>query len=115
MKQTTIHITNVIGDDFGVETKDGQKVFLLISKAFDNNTKVNLSFLNIKLLTVAFLNTAIGQLYLKYTEEQIRNLLQIIDISESGKISLKRVVETAKLFYKHPDYLKESFETYLNS
>lgn len=110
----TINIVNVIGDEFGVEADDGQKVFELISKAFDNNTKVNLSFLNIKILTTAFLNSAIGQLYSKYTEKQIRDLLNVKDISESGKISLKRVVDTAKLFYNDPDALKQSVKDILN-
>jgi len=110
MESTTINIVNIIGDAYGVEADDGQKVYELIKKSIDGGHKVTLSFLNIEMLTTAFLNTAIGQLYKDYTEEQIKDHLQVTDISESGKVALKRVVETAKLFYKDPDALKRSID-----
>lgn len=110
MENTTINIVNTIGDVYGVEAEDGQKVYELIRKAIDGGHKVILSFLNIEMLTTAFLNTAIGQLYKDYSEEQVKTHLQVTDISESGKVALKRVVDTAKLFYKDPDALKRSID-----
>jgi hypothetical protein len=95
-----ISIANVIGDVYGVEAGEGQKIFELIKKALAEERKVVLSFLNMEILTSAFLNTAIGQLYKDYSEEMIKENLQVENISESGKIILKRVVDTAKLFYK---------------
>jgi hypothetical protein len=97
--QTNINVTNVIGDVYGVEADEGQKVYELIKKAFEKNRKVILSFLNIEILTTAFLNTAIGQLYKDYSEEKIKDSLRVENISDSGKIILKRVIDTAKLFY----------------
>jgi hypothetical protein len=110
MENTTINIVNTIGDVYGVEAEDGQKVYELIRKAIDGGHKVILSFLNIEMLTTAFLNTAIGQLYKDYSEERIKTHLQVTDISDSGKVALKRVVDTAKLFYKDPDALKRSID-----
>jgi len=110
MERTTINIVNTIGDVYGVEAEDGQKVYELIRKAIDAGHGVILSFLNIEMLTTAFLNTAIGQLYKDYSEEQIKAHLQVADISESGKVALKRVVDTAKLFYKDPDALRKSID-----
>ena len=110
MESTTINIVNTIGDVYGVEAEDGQKVYELLKKAIDAGHKVVLSFLNIEMLTTAFLNTAIGQLYRDYSEEQIKQLLQVTDISDSGKVALKRVVETAKLFYSDPDALQRSID-----
>ena len=109
-KNVTINIVNTIGDVYGVEAEDGQKVFLRIVEAFKDGKKVTLSFQNIKILTTAFLNTTVGQLYKDHTEEFIRENLNVSDISESGKVSLKRVVDTAKLFYKDPEALKRSIE-----
>jgi hypothetical protein len=103
MESSTINIVNTIGDVYGVEADDGQKVYEFIKKAFAENRKVVLSFLNIEMLTTAFLNTAVGQLYRDFSEEEIRENFRVANISESGKVILKRVVDTAKLFYKDPD------------
>jgi hypothetical protein len=95
-----INVANIIGDVYGVEAEEGQKVYDLIKKALSEKRKVNLSFMNVEMLTTAFLNTAIGQLYKDFSEEEIKENLRVENISESGKIILKRVVDTAKLFYK---------------
>lgn len=110
MENITINIVNTIGDVYGVEAEDGQKVFDLIFKAFNDKKKVILSFQNIEMLTTAFLNTAVGQLYKDLTEDFIKENLSVSDISESGKVALKRVVDTAKLFYKDPEALKRSID-----
>ena len=110
MENITINIVNTIGDVFGVEAEDGQKVFTLIVKAFADNKKVILSFQNIEMLTTAFLNTAVGQLYKDYSESFIKENLTVSDISASGKVALKRVVDTAKIFYKDPEALKRSID-----
>jgi hypothetical protein len=110
MDNTKINIVNAIGDVFGVEAEDGQKVFELIVKSFKDNKKVDLSFQNIEMQTTAFLNTAIGQLYKDYSETFIKENLKVTNISDSGKVSLKRVVDTAKLYYNDPDALKRSID-----
>lgn len=113
MESTTINIVSTVGDSFCVEADDGQKVFELIKRAFDEKRKVTLSFLNVEMLTTAFLNTAIGQLYRDFTEEKIKENLKVENLSESGKISLKRVVDTAKLFYNDRDALQRSINDIL--
>ncbi|MDR3327034.1 MAG: hypothetical protein LBT04_02705 [Prevotellaceae bacterium] len=36
--------------------------------------------------------------------------LQVTDISDSGKVALKRVVDTAKIFYKDTEALQRSID-----
>lgn len=110
MEEVTISIVNTIGDVYGVEAGDGQKVFELIVKAFTDQKKVMLSFENMEMLTTAFLNTAVGQLYKDFSEDFIKGNLQVSHISDSGKVALKRVVDTAKLYYKDPEALKRSID-----
>lgn len=110
MGNIKVNIVNTIGDVYGVEAEDGQKVFDLIVKAFKDEKTVRLSFQNIEMLTTAFLNTAVGQLYNDFTEGFIKENLSVSDISESGKVALKRVVDTAKLYYKDPEALKRSID-----
>ncbi len=113
MEKTTIHIVNTIGDVFGVEAEDGEKVYHLVLKAFNDKKKVILSFQNIEMLTTAFLNTAVGQLYNTFSEEFIKEHLSVAEISESGKVALKRVVDTAKLYYKDPEAIQRSINEIL--
>ena len=110
MENIKISIVNTIGDVYGIEADDGQKVFDLIVKAFRDDKKVTLSFQNIEMLTTAFLNTAVGQLYGNFSEDFIREHLEVSDISDSGKVALKRVVDTAKLYYKDTEILKKSID-----
>ncbi len=113
METTTIQVLNIIGDEFAVESGDGDRVYNLIKKAFENNEKVILSFQNIEIVTTAFLNTAIGQLYRDHDENFIRQNLSVSKISESGMIALKRVVDTAKLYYTDPEALERSINEIL--
>ncbi|OJV36927.1 MAG: hypothetical protein BGO29_01970 [Bacteroidales bacterium 36-12] len=113
MEPLQIQIVNLIGDVYAVEAEDGQKIFNSITKAFTDKQKVNISFQNIEMLTTAFLNTAVGQLYKDYTEEFIKENLSVSDISDSGIVSLKRVVDTAKLYFKDPEAMQHSINEIL--
>lgn len=114
MDTTTINIVKLIGDVYGVEAEDGQQVYDLIVKAFKKDLQVVLSFQNVELLTTAFLNSAVGQLYGHFSEEEIREKLRVEHLSESGKVALKRVVDTAKMFYKDPEALERSIDSVLD-
>jgi hypothetical protein len=113
METIDISVINVVGDIFCTESNDGQKVFNLIDKALKEGKKVKLSFINVKMLTTAFLNTAIGQLYKDYAEETIKSQLTVEQLPPSGSISLKRVVDTAKLYYKNPEAMEQSIKDIL--
>lgn len=113
MENSTINIVNAVGNSFCVEAEDGQKVFELIKKVLVEERKVTLSFLNVEMLTTAFLNTAIGQLYRDFPEELIKENLKVENLNHSGLVSLKRVVDTAKLYYKDPDAMQRSINDIL--
>ena len=81
---------------------DGQKVYQRLAVVLQKDCRVALSFRNVTTLTAAFLNAAIGQLYGTFSEEQIRSLLKVEDMEPEDRELLKRVVETAKLYFKNP-------------
>jgi len=113
MESSTINIVSVVGNAFCVEAEDGQKVFELIKKVLTEKRKLTLSFMNVEMLTTAFLNTAIGQLYRDFSEEFIREHLNVENLNQSGLVSLKRVVDTAKLYYKDPGAMQRSIDEIL--
>lgn len=104
----TLRINEIVGDEICVSTGDGQKVFEQIATALQNKKKVDLSFLNVETLTSAFLNAAIGQLYGKFSEDQIDSALKVSDITPEDQILLDRVKENAKAYFKDPNYYRKA-------
>ena len=102
MKNTMIALVNTVGNSACVEAEDGQKVFELIKKPLEKGQMVTLSFLNVEMLAADFLTAAIGQLYRDFPVKFIKENVKIEDLSLTGAVSLKRVVDHAKLCYKEP-------------
>lgn len=98
----TVSVYEVVGSPYCVASGDGEKVFERLEAALRRNRNVSLSFRNVSDLTSAFLNAAVGQLYDSYKEEQIRELLSVEDMTPEDMELLKRVVETAKKYFKDP-------------
>jgi hypothetical protein len=113
MGTITISVENVVGDLYCVDSDSGQKVYGLIKKRLLEDGNVELSFQNIEMITTAFLSTAIGQLYNEFSEEFINQKVKVVNISKSGSVSLKHVIETAKLYYKDPEALHKSINEIL--
>ena len=101
-KNLVLSIFEIVGSPLCVASSDGQKVCDRIEAALKEGQNVVLSFHNITTLTSAFLNAAIGQLYGTFSEEEIRSLLNVQDMQQDDIALLKRVVETAKQYFKDP-------------
>ena len=101
-KNIRISLFEVVGSPLCVASGDGQKVYDRLANALKANRSVALSFHNVTTLTSAFLNTAIGQLYGAFSEEQIRSLLNVENMEPDDLVLLKRVVDNAKLYFKDP-------------
>ena len=106
-EEIQISIFEVVGGSLCVASSDGQKVYNRLSAALDANRSVILSFHNVATLTSAFLNAAIGQLYGSFNEDQIRSQLKVVDVEQDDLALLKRVVDTAKLYFKDPQRFDE--------
>lgn len=102
-KETKISVFEVVGSPLCVASDDGQKVHDRLAVALNKGRRVILSFHNISTMTSAFLNAAIGQLYGNFTDEQIRSFLKVENIEPEDAALLKRVVETAKLYFSDPN------------
>ena len=105
-----LSIYEIVGSPLCVASSDGQKVYDRLAAALKEGRGATLSFHNISTLTSAFLNAAIGQLYGKFSEEQIRSLLKVQDMQGDDLALLKRVVETAKLYFKDPQKFEQAVQ-----
>lgn len=106
-------VFEVIGSPLCVASSDGQKLYERLLAALEQNRHVSLSFLNVSTLTSAFLNAAIGQLYGALDEDRIRELLDVDDIEEDDRELLRRVVDTAKLYFEDPERFKDAMREVL--
>jgi hypothetical protein len=97
-----LRIYELVGSSLCVASDDGQKVFEQIALALKDDRQVQLSFLNVESLTSAFLNAAVGQLYGQFPEDQIRRNLSVTDIDDNDLALLKRVIDTAKIYFNSP-------------
>lgn len=107
-KDLTLSILEVVGSPLCVASDDGQKVHDRIAAAMKEGQGVTVSFLNVSSLTSAFLNAAIGQLYGSFSENEIRSKLKVADLEPDDRELLKRVVDTAKEYFKDPERFKRA-------
>ena len=100
MTKPEISLFGVVGSRLCVASSDGQKVYKHLVAAMNKNPPVSLSFRNVSVLTLAFLNTAIGQLYGKFDETTIRELLKVEGIKPDDAALLKHIGSTAKMYFQ---------------
>jgi hypothetical protein len=104
-----LSVFEIVGSPLCVAASDGQKVYDRLKTVLEEERPVTLSFYNISTMTSAFLNAAIGQLYGEFSEHHIRALLTVKDMQPDDLALLKRVVDTAKLYFQDP----QTFESAL--
>ena len=113
MEKETIRliVNDLIGNDTAVSTDDGDVVFQGIKSIFDARKQVVLDFERIQMLTTAFLNAAIGQLYSEYKSDYLNQNLKLENVADEDKILFKKVVERAKEYFLD----KKGFEDSANN
>jgi hypothetical protein len=105
-----LSVFEIVGSPFCVASDDGQRVHDRLAAALRAGYGVRLSFYNVTIVTSAFLNAAIGQLYGEFDEAQIRSLLKVSDIADDDVMLLKRVVETAKHYFSDPQTFTQAIQ-----
>src|SRR5688572_15640767 len=98
--EVELSVYEIVGSNLSIASEDGQKVYDRIEAALKEGRMVALSFRNVTSLTSAFLNAAVGQLYGSFDEDRIRAKLKVQDMQADDRALLKRVVDTAKEYFK---------------
>ncbi len=98
----TLKIYEIVGSSLCVASQDGQKVFDQIRHALTDGKKIRISFQNVESLTSAFLNAAVGQLYGFFDHDLLKESLSVTEMGKDDLALLKRVIETAKQYFKDP-------------
>jgi len=95
-----LKVTDIVGSDLCIASDDGEKIHLRVAEALRKHRNVGLSFDGVGIITSAFLNAAIGQLYGEFEAEVIRAHLVVSGLEDDDQMLLKRVVETATAYFR---------------
>lgn len=114
-EKITIRIYDEVGGDAAISVSDGEAIFQKIDLALSNNLTVVLDFQNINLIITAFLNACIGQLYSKYTSEQLNLYLQLENIKPEDRHLFNMAIKRAKEYFKDPEGFNKSVDEVLGN
>ena len=114
MNNTIIKLNNYLTLNSGVTPEEGTTVYNSIIEAFKKGEMVTLDFEGVDMLTTAFLNVVIGDLYKDYSSEKLKSMLFLVNYSEPTAKRIKKVTDNAKLFYKDESPYKKEVEEVLN-
>ncbi len=108
-----IIIREIIDGDIAVSTSDGDLVYNLIDDYLTKKKVLIVDFKGITIMTTAFLNAAIGQLYSNpiYSDDFLNNHLNLTNVEKEDRILFSEVVKRAKEYFKD----KKGFEDSTNS
>lgn len=102
-----IKITDHISLNKGITPDEAEPLYEMEMNAFRAGQKVVLDFEGVEMLTTAFLNVIIGNLYKDYTSEELKLKLGLEHLDEATAIRIKKVTTNAKSFYNdEKDYSK---------
>jgi len=114
MEVKNICISDLMGSGVCISSSSGQKVFGALKSVISQGNKVCISFENIKSLSPAFLESAIGQLYNGEVQRNIiAESLLFENVSPGRKLIIDEVIREAKEYYSDPEgYVKKMKELF---
>ena len=110
----TIKIDSLITLHQGVTPDEGKPINEKIRALLEEGIVVEIDFSNIELMTTAFLNVVIGNLYKDYSSDKLKESLRIKNVSEDDARRIKKVTDTAKLFYSNKEHFDKSINDEIN-
>lgn len=97
LQNTVIKVHDVVGSEFCIGFRDGHKIFETITYMISQGRHVEISFENIRSLSAAFLESAIGRLYrCGIPEAKLEEYITWIDVSPERKLLIERAIAEAK-------------------
>lgn len=108
MERTLLKISEEINNTMAVSSDDGDKLYQKIDFLIREGKLVELDFSEIDVMTSAFLNAAIGQLYNSYTSEQLNSQLRLVKVVKEDISLIKKVIERAKEYFANRKGFEDS-------
>jgi len=114
MEKKQIVVDQLVTGHKAVTPDEGAPIYKLLMESLNKGEHVVLSFSGLDMMTTAFLNVVIGDLYKTYTSEDLRSKLELTGLDEGGMRRVKKVTDRAKSFYHAPDQYSEIVNSVLD-
>ena len=105
-----IVVRDVIGDKNAVSCEDAEKVYNLIVKRLVKFKKVEVSFEDISILTGAFIQDSIGNLYGVFREDLINRYFEIVDVTIDHRDYINLTIDDSKQYFEDPEGYDEAYQ-----
>ncbi len=114
MDNLVIRIVDHITLNKGITPDEAEPLYRMEMEAFGAGRKVVLDFEGVEMLTTAFLNVIIGNLYKDYSSEKLKEMLFLDHLDETTAIRIKRVTTNAKSFYSNEKEYSDAIGEVIN-
>lgn len=94
-EKNVLNVASIVGSDSAFSPDFAELIYQGAEQAIEEKKEITIDFSNIKVCPTAFLNIAIGRLFLKYSAEDIKQFIRLV-IPANQQEKFKLVVETAK-------------------
>lgn len=109
-----IKISDYTATNLAVAADEGERIYHLIVDLFSDYQTIVLDFSDIALLTTAYLNGAIGQLYKNYSSQELGKRLKLENVSQDDLILFKKVTNRAKEFYNNEETFGQTVQSVID-
>ncbi|MCM1122077.1 MAG: STAS-like domain-containing protein [Eubacterium sp.] len=110
-----LNVAEKIGNPSALTQEDGNLIYNEITQAINQNIPIILDFEQIESMISPFLNNAIGQLYGKFTSEQISEFVKIRNFPKEKNSTLNIVIANAKKYYSNKEKFNSTIKEVFNS
>lgn len=97
--RTTINAHDILDSSAAISSNDGDLIFEELRKALTDGEDIEVDFSGLEIIVSTFLNSAIGQLYGKFSADHVKQHLAVTGLSNEDLLKLKLVVDRAKQYF----------------
>ncbi|MGO4940962.1 STAS-like domain-containing protein [Fundicoccus sp. Sow4_D5] len=98
-----LNVHKYLNTDKAVSSEKGDVINKEIAKHISKNTKIIVDFSDLRIITTAFLNFAVGKLYTNYKGEKIKDLVEF-KTSSAQKHKLELVIQNTQNKLSQSEY-----------
>ena len=91
----SVIISNIITGSSAIFSSEGLKIFQILNSSLKKTQPVEISFEGLNKVSTAFLNAAIGKLYINYPKDFLIKNLLFKDLNDTIKSKLDRTIDNA--------------------
>lgn len=110
MGYSYIFLYDLINDDRALNTEQGGMVFKSISSCLERKSSVAVCFVSIRLVSIEFLQSAIGPLYGRFDKDFLSENLFFDSISTDDLVLVGRVIENAVEYFKGKEMSNDFYD-----